>query len=381
MKLLGIKSTYKIHAWTGLIGGLLLLIVTASGSVAVFKGEIDRWANPGLLTVTPSGPRLPWDRVLESLRKACPDARVLSLTLPRSPDQAAGFDLRRKAPAPPQVFVDPYTGEMLGGRRPRGTLADYVRQFHVRLLIEGWGRIFVGVLGLALLASTVTGFIIYAPMNKKSWIPRVRRGRGTRFLLADLHKVVGMAALAFNLVFAATGAVLGLEVLYVRIYPPARVNSNPNANTNTNAARADAGKSAGVSIDDGLRAAEQSLPGTTALRVVLQPRDRLRVYLEHPITDLIKEGVSFAVYDGPSRRIVEVHDGTKAGFWARAYYACEPLHFGQFGGLLVKVIYGLAGLTAGFLSVTGYVIYAIRRRGRSRSARPDRDRRLAVTAG
>ncbi len=42
----------------------------------------------------------------------------------------------------------------------------------------------------------------------------------------------------------------------------------------------------------------------------------------------------------------------------------EPLHFGRFGGLPVQILYAVMGLTAGFLSISGYAIYAIRTRRR-----------------
>ena len=71
----------------------------------------------------------------------------------------------------------------------------------------------VGFFGLTLLLSTLTGLLIYARFIKgvKWW--RVRRGRGPQVSSSDWHKLIGILSLAFNLVIAVTGAVLGLENL------------------------------------------------------------------------------------------------------------------------------------------------------------------------
>jgi uncharacterized iron-regulated membrane protein len=39
-----------------------------------------------------------------------------------------------------------------------------------------------------------------------------------------------------------------------------------------------------------------------------------------------------------------------------------PLHFGNYGGLPVKLAYAVLGLTPGLLSVSGFVLWRLRRR-------------------
>ncbi len=44
----------------------------------------------------------------------------------------------------------------------------------------------------------------------------------------------------------------------------------------------------------------------------------------------------------------------------------EALHFGDFGGLPLKVLYALLGLTSGFLSISGFVVFLFRRKKKQR---------------
>lgn len=54
----------------------------------------------------------------------------------------------------------------------------------------------------------------------------------------------------------------------------------------------------------------------------------------------------------------------------RAYYWMDPLHFGYWGGRISQVLYVILGLTTGFLSVTGFIVWymKVRRKPRARRA-------------
>lgn len=61
----------------------------------------------------------------------------------------------------------------------------------------------------------------------------------------------------------------------------------------------------------------------------------------------------------------------------RAYNWVDPLHFGYFGGIWTKVLWVVLGLTSGFLFVTGFMIWILKRRP---SRKPRRSAREQVPA-
>ena len=63
-------------------------------------------------------------------------------------------------------------------------------------------------------------------------------------------------------------------------------------------------------------------------------------------------------------------DVRTAGVWARIVDAFTPLHFGNFGGLPVKILWCIGGLTPGALAVTGSLIWWNRRKSRRLDKRP-----------
>ncbi|MDQ2694804.1 MAG: PepSY domain-containing protein, partial [Pseudomonadota bacterium] len=67
------------------------------------------------------------------------------------------------------------------------------------------------------------------------------------------------------------------------------------------------------------------------------------------------------IYDRQGR-LLAVRDGVRDGPGWRAYAALVPLHFGDFGGLAVKLAYFLFGLAAVAMPISGGVLWLDRQR-------------------
>jgi uncharacterized iron-regulated membrane protein len=180
--------------------------------------------------------------------------------------------------------------------------------------------------------------------------------------LADVHKVVGLGSVGFNLLFGLTGAVLGLEGIYHRyLAPPPRPLPQRHA----------VGALPPGRLDNAVRRAVREIPGSRAAGadLILQ-RGLIRVRVEHPTAALVKEHQSNVLFDAANGEVLAVSDATGDGAAARLYYAMEPLHFGRLGGALwVKLLWGLMGASGGLLSISGFAIYVLRTR-KSSAVRP-----------
>lgn len=372
-----LQKLYRMHAWTGLGGGLFVLFLCVTGSVAVFRPEIERaldWRGVEFPAAPRAGDaeRLSLEEAMRRVQAADPSADVVAGARQPPPgstyahENAYSFTVRRPG-GPNVLLVDPTSGEVFASGAPNKGWGNFVRQLHVRFLYGSfWGRWIAGFFGIILVISTATGLLIYTRFNANSWRPMVRRGRGLRIVSADLHKIVGVGSLAFNLVFGATGAVLGLEGVYWRYFgerqaPPAAQRVEP--------LRPEI-------LGPALRRAGELLPGTVVTRFTSAHRrgGTFTVYAEHSTAALVRENASHVRFGAADGRVLEVYDASQASLAARTYYAMEPLHFGRLGGALwVKLLWAAMGMAGGFLSMTGSVIYIVRK---SKSRR----RNMAVAA-
>jgi len=371
---------WKTHTWAGLFSGLFLLIICVSGSVVVFKPEIERtvdWQGYDF-NVTPIGTPISPEAALAVLRGAYPGRTISTLVFPAdasSADSNAGVYWSRiggsKGDKPLDVLVDPYKAKVVAETRLQEGWGFWLRQLHLRLLYgQFWGRWIVGIFGIVMVYSTITGLIIYARFNANHWKPMLRRGRGWRIGLADWHKIVGLGSLSCNLLFGATGAVLGMETLYAR-YAGKSVSTNatsspttkPTTNPTTASAEAPAFKVPSGVIDACVAEAARLFPDqrVNSLELGGLSAGSLRLRLQPPTAALVKQGVSSVTFDVRTLEPRRVDDARTHSAAARVYYSMEPLHFGRLGGsMIVKLIWSFMGMAAALLSITGYLIYLIR---------------------
>src|SRR5687767_14616523 len=76
---------YRTHAWVGLLSGLFLIVICVTGSVAVFRPEIERAVDHrGLdFTVIPTGDaKISAGRAAATARAAYPGSTALNLRFP-----------------------------------------------------------------------------------------------------------------------------------------------------------------------------------------------------------------------------------------------------------------------------------------------------------
>lgn len=64
------------------------------------------------------------------------------------------------------------------------------------------------------------------------------------------------------------------------------------------------------------------------------------------------------------------YDIRQQPFSHKLYFVQEALHFGDFGGLLLKVLYTFLGLVSGFLSTSGFIVYLYRRKKKQPEINP-----------
>jgi uncharacterized iron-regulated membrane protein len=354
--------------WTGLLTGLFIFVICLTGAVAVFRAEIDRALTPAKV-VAPGPARASLDDLLAAARREFPGGEVTYINFPAAEHEAYSVWVERAGESH-EVFADPYTGRVTGSRTGEN-FANVLRQLHVRFYYFGWqGRVVVGFFGLTLLVSTLTGLLIYARFIKGMRWWRVRRGRGPQVSSSDWHKLVGILSLAFNLVIAVTGAVLGLENLarYApevgkKLHPQPRreVLDNPPATLEGMIPAGEAVARARAALE-GFEPTYVEMPVAGSSHFLVYGNDHNR---------LTNAGASFVVVDTRTGAVLDAHSARRAEPVTRAYNLMEPLHFGDFAGVPVKILYLLFGLTASFLSVTGYVVWALkalkRRRARRRS--------------
>src|SRR5262245_61475582 len=189
---------------------MLLLCIT--GLPLIFHHEIDHALGysvdppelPGVSSragldgiVTAAKARRPGDAVQFVVRD--PDEpNVWFVRLGRTPN---GADLSAF------YTYDARTGEFLNDYPLNQGFMNMMLRLHVDIFAGLPGMLFLGLMGLFLVASLVSGAVLYGPFMRRLRFGTVRRSRSPRLKWMDLHNLLGIVTLAWLMVVAITGVV------------------------------------------------------------------------------------------------------------------------------------------------------------------------------
>lgn len=357
------KRLWQLHSWLGLLAGLGLLIIGLTGSLLVFHEELEALFNRELVRVepTPAG-RLPLDELLAHAQRQLP-AHEITGWLPQyeAPTLAdVLYVIERGHNEWLVATLDPYTGKLLASPRlGTTTLTGWLLELHYMFLADHFGLGLAGVFAVMLCLLGVSGVWLYRDFWKHFFT--LRWNRGARILFSDLHKFTGITFVAFNLIVGFTGAYWNITHLVGHW-----INGDPPQPKIEHRLYADT-----LSLDALARDAAQRLPGFRGNFISL-PSDPAAPAITFwgtieprgPFTGPYGSTVS---YDPQTGAHTATSDLRTQGWWARFADTFTPLHYGTFGGLPVKILWCLGGLTPGLLGLTGFLIW-FRRRAAGQSA-------------
>ena len=316
----------------------------------VFKEDIDLATTP-MRRAVPTGERRNFEQLLKDINRVYPGASVSGIGLPRDIDAAYSAYVTHNRRFI-EVFVDPFSGRVTG-ERYGDHIMNIIRRIHVNLYWFGWqGRVAVGASGAVMLVSAMTGLLIYLPFLRgvfrqglRWW--QIRSGR-LQLATSDWHKLIGVTASIFTLVLSLTGFILGIDR-----YLPRSLHRVPLAVKGSDAVR--------IGANDAMRIALERLPiEPTALLLPIPGSPRYTIYGDLK-GSFARRAANFIVVHASTGAVVDVYDSREVTPTTRFYNWMEPLHFGDFGGITLKIIYCVFGLAMSFLPASGFLLWLLKR--------------------
>ena len=352
------KAIFQVHLWTGIALCLYMLVIGVSGSILVFGDELETVSYPQLMLDPGAGsPALiGLPEAIEAVRQAYPGNRVGVAYAPKQDGHTYAIFINRDGTLQ-RVYVSPTSGRILGILDPRHSWLAQVMQIHFRLMGGRIGSILNGIGAIFLLLLCLSGLVIWWP-GISNWRRgfRVHLHANWKRINFDLHSVTGIATLLVLSMWAATA------VYFVWPKPVSDLISHVSSVKSTTPPSVAVPLTAGgktVSLDVMIREAEHVSPQTKLAGVFFS------VAPKSPVTVLLTRrrrgdfSQSDYVYINPftGRSLGIWHRGGASTWGERLLVLSEPLHFGMYWGLGVKIIWALLGLALPLLAITGTLMY------------------------
>jgi uncharacterized iron-regulated membrane protein len=193
----------------------VIVLLCLSGIVYLFKPQIYGLMYGGLQTVAPAERTVSYEQQREAVEQAYPGATVTAILTPSQATRSTQFDLVSAAGGDLSVFVNPYSGEVLGHRDNGKDIVKISLALHGSLMTASWlgdeiyGDRFIEIIAGWSIVLLVTGIYLWWPRGRRRGLrgvllPRFHL-RGKRVLWRDLHAVTGILFAFVTLFFLVTG--------------------------------------------------------------------------------------------------------------------------------------------------------------------------------
>jgi len=200
------RAVWRWHFYAGIFAIPFVIVLAISGSVYLFKAEIEAFSERAYDRLPTSAPRAPVSAQIGAVLAALPGSRFEGYELPAAAGRAARVIVRDGGESR-RVYVDPGSLALLGSVKERDRLMRQIFRLHGELLMGNRGSNIVELAASWAIVMVLTGLVLWWPRQGRGlagvvW-PRFHGGR--RLLFRDLHAVTGVWISAFTLILLFSG--------------------------------------------------------------------------------------------------------------------------------------------------------------------------------
>jgi len=379
------KLSGVLHLWLGLASGLIVFIVSLTGCIFVFEEEIFNLTHQDLVYVdTPAKKTKSLSQLLATAQQALGEKKkigsievfddskrsyVFTASKGDKKDKKA-WNYFQQVKYYEEVYVNPYTGKLLGTVDKKYEFFNLVRRTHQNLLLSyETGSLIVGSACLMFLVLLITGFVLWIPKNKNGWKQRfsIKWDAKWRRVNYDTHNVGGFYTLPIAMILVVTGLVWSFDWWEDGIYRILGSKERPQFTIEQPAKIVQTPPSENI-LDKVFQAAlDKKKP--YAMMIISIPEKATtpyRVFMELNQPSAWRASDYYFYHGATGEQYGQtLHEDKSLGMkWRNSNY---DIHTGGIYGLTTKILAFLVSLFCASLPVTGFYIWWGKRNKAKRS--------------
>lgn len=355
---MSIRKWYLIHKWSSLVCTAFLLMLCLTGLPLIFHEEIEHLSGVVEAPIMAENtPNTSMDAVADAARKQRPNEviRFMFWQQDEHPNVTL-VSMAKSMDASPDdsnlVLVDSRTAKVLDAPPPDHGFMYVMLKLHVDMFAGLLGMLFLGAMGFLFAVAIISGIVLYHPFMRRLDFGEIRYQKQARLKWLDIHNLLGVATLVWALVVGITGSINTLSQIVIMVWqndqmaemiapykglpPPDKLGS----------------------LQDSIDTAKQAVPDMHVSFVafpgsMFSSPHHYTVFLKGntPVTSRLLRP---ALIDAQTAQLTETRE---MPWYVKTLLLSQPLHFGDYGGLPLKVIWTLLDLVTIVVLASGLYLW------------------------
>ena len=334
-----------------------MLLLCLTGLPLIFSHEISHWLGneieaPEMPANTPLA-RL--DTVLANAKALYPSRVVQFVFRDIDDDKTWTVSLGKTATSEDDtkfVMVDARTANVLHEPKFDEGFMHIMFRLHVDLFAGLPGMLFLGLMGLLLVVAIVSGVVLYAPFMRRLAFGEIRKDRAPKLKRLDTHNFLGVATLVWALVVGTTGIINAWADLVIKYWQfdqmSAMTAPYKGLPAPTKLASLQASAEAAQAREPNMKLGFIAFPGTD-----FSSPHHYGMFMrgKSPITSRLFKPVLIDV------QTAKLADSRELPWYLATLLISQPLHFGDYGGMPLKIIWLVLDLITIVVLWTGLMLW------------------------
>lgn len=352
-----IKTWAWVHKWSSLVCTVFMLLLCLTGLPLIFAHEISHIFGDEV-----EAAEMPADTKSASMDAVLASAKALypnhvAQYIFRDPDETKTWGVRLgKTPLDEDdikfLVVDSRTAEVLDEPVFDEGFMYVMFKLHVDLFAGLPGMLFLGLMGFLMVVAIISGVVLYAPFMRRLAFGEIRKNRTPQMKRLDTHNFLGAAALVWMFVVGLTGVINAWSDLVIKYWQfdqmstmiaPYKGLPPPTKFTSIQAGIDTANK-----LEPDMQLGFIAFPGTA-----FSSEHHYGIFMRGntPVTARLYKPVLI------DAQTAELTDSRSLPWYLITLLISQPLHFGDYGGMTLKIIWLILDIITIVVLWTGLMLW------------------------
>jgi len=374
-----------VHKWSSIICTAFMLMLCVTGLPLIFHHEIDDLLHEEVKAAeVPAGtPYANLDEVVKNGLSKDPGHVAHFLIWDNDDPNTMMVSIGKTLDASPAknrlVRLDAHSAAYLDAPDVTGRFTYIMLKLHTDMFADLPGKLFLGFMGILFCVAIISGIVVYAPSMRKLKFGAYRRDRPRVVRWLDIHNLSGIVLVMWMLVVGFTGVINTWADLVIKVWQfgqlaemTAQYKDKPLP---AHPSSIDAAVRVAMQAEPEMKPAFVAFPGT-----IFSSKTHYAVFLRGN-TPLTARLLKPALIDAQSGVLT---DSRELPWYVATLLISQPLHFGDYGGMPLKIIWAILDLITIAVLVTGLYLWLRRRQPAALGARAPKlatsDRRMEAAS-